>query len=204
MRASIGVVAVCGVWALGCSGLAPKTYAIDQADRDAFLEAKEVVEGLGIELPVDPAKESWTKTRSFDGAWEVEYEYESDELYVMHSVFVDTSESDAKAVYVGLKFGMSMADAGEDGFDLVEVDDLMLWGDQQQCSKMVTSGIDFGVMCVAQKGKRSMLLSFTGLGVNVDGKGSVDALLGERLALIEAYEPSQTEVKGGSTSGGRR
>jgi len=195
MRPSTAVLSVCGALALGCAGLEDRSYAIDPADREVFLEAAEVVQALGLAHEVDPSAEVWTKQRAFDGAWEVEYEYESDELYVMHSLFVDATASDARTVYIGLSLGMNIADAGEEDFELVEVAGLLEWGDQQACSTMRTSGLDLGVMCIAQKGRRSMLLSITALGAGMTEPGSVDALLGDRLAKIDAYEPQKTPIE---------
>lgn len=206
MRSSRAVLAVCGTLALGCAGLEDRSYAIEPADHDVVLEAAEVVQALGLTHEVDPSAESWTKQRAFDGAWEVEYEYESDELYVMHSLFVDATASDARTVYLGLSFGMNIADAGEQDFELVEVPGLLEWGDQQECNAMRASGLDVGVMCIAQKGRRSMLLSVTALGAGLSEPGSVDALLGARLGKIEAYEPRKTEFERetpGSSSGSR-
>lgn len=80
---------------------------VEARDRAVLLTASDVADWLEG-YAADPSGESLTKHRLLDRSVELTYEYDDEEIYISCEVNVETSNRDAKAVYLGARAGLAL------------------------------------------------------------------------------------------------
>jgi hypothetical protein len=122
------------------------------------------IDDLGIEdFEPDPNAEKLVRTRYIDGTVGLEYEYETDDLYVWCLYSEEHTERDARNVYVGQKAGGGLMTAFDDEVELVDRPGLFSWGDESDAKVFMVDGVEAGYSIGARKGKHVFGVMITGL-----------------------------------------
>ena len=166
--------------------LTAKDVPVTTADREAVLDISDVALWIDDFSP-DSSKESLKKTKYIDKSYEIEYEYDDslndDAPYLMCSITVEPSISDARISYTAVKAGFSLGFSGEPGVKRVARNDLFRWGDDSEFSLLKASGLSFGNLFVGRKGKRVYMITVSG--IYFDESAEIRDLLGEKLRALE-------------------
>ncbi len=177
--------------ALACGGAGggAAVLPIGAAERDLILDASDLAP-LFPGTTIDVTREKWTYEPAYDGAYDLEYEYESADsdpnvLFISTMASLEPSVTDASWVYTGADLGLGLAES--EGVTLVETPSVLSWGDERKCKQFMTEGVSVGTLCVARKGARVYVASV--VGVPFEEPGSMDALLATQLAAFEAWNP---------------
>ena len=159
---SIGGVVVLIVGGGAFFLLTAKDVPVTTADREAVLDITDVALLIDDFSP-DTSKESLKKTKYLDKSYEIEYEYSdslnTDAPYLMCSITVEPSISDARISYTAVKAGFSLGFSGEPGVNRVPRNDLFRWGDKSEFSLLQASGLSSGNVFVGRKGKRVYMIT---------------------------------------------
>ena len=178
------IVAASALLVLACGG-AGGAYVVDSADQ-AVLFTVEDLNALTGATTTGPG--TFTKTRDFDGAWNLEYDYEDDERAILTALFLENDADDASWVL----FGASVTDAllaGED-IDYVQSDTLCSGGDERNCGTLRTAGVDVGVLCAVRQGSRVGMVMVAG--PDFSRPGGCDPLVLPMLEAARSHVPSST------------
>ena len=166
--------------------LTAKDVPVTTADREAVLDITDVALWIDDFSP-DSSKESLKKTKYIDKSYDIEYEYDDslndDAPYLMCSITVEPSISDARISYTAVKAGFSLGFSGEPGVKRVARNDLFRWGDDSEFSLLKASGLSFGNVFVGRKGKRVYMITVSG--IYFDESAEIRDLLGEKLRALE-------------------
>ena len=160
--------------------LTAKDVPVTAADREAVLDIADVALWIDDFSP-DSSKESLKKTKDIDKSYEIEYEY--DAPYLMCSITVEPSFSDARISYTAVKAGFSLGFSGEPGVKRVPRTDLFRWGDDSEFSLLNASGLSFGNVFVGRKDKRVYMITVSG--IYFDEPGEIHNFLDEKLRALE-------------------
>ena len=183
---SIGGVVVLIVGGGAFFLLTAKDVPVTSADREAVLDISDVALWMDDFSP-DSSKESLKKTKYIDKSYDIEYEYDDslndDAPYLMCSITVEPSISDARFSYTAMKAGFSLGFSGEPGVKRVGRNDLFRWGDDSEFSLLKASGLSFGNVFVGHKGKRVFMITVSG--VYFDESAEIRDLLCEKLRALE-------------------
>jgi hypothetical protein len=140
------------------------------------------------EFEVDESCETWRGERMFDGAMEIEYEYDDprDEApYLNASLHYEPKQTDALAnftlLWQGARAGVGLG--GEDGTQVEEVKGLFEWGDASRFAFLTQDGVRHGMIFCARKGKRVYLL-MTG-GACIEEAAELDRFLRPKLEAVD-------------------
>jgi hypothetical protein len=132
---SIGGVVVLIVGGGAFFLLTAKEVPVTTADREAVLDITDVALWIDDFSP-DTSKESLKKTKYIDKSYDIEYECDDpvndDAPYLMCSITVEPSISDARISYTAVKAGFSLGFSSEPGVKRVERNDLFRWGDNSE------------------------------------------------------------------------
>ncbi len=184
LAAGGGVVLFVGGGALFM--LTAKEVPVTVADKEVVLGIEDVDLWLDGFSP-DSSKESLKKTKCLDKSDDIEYEYDDslddDAPYLMCSITVEPSISDARISYTAVKTGLSLGFCGEPGVKRVPRNDLFRWGDKSEFSLLKADGLSFGNLFVGRKGKRVYMITLSG--VFFDDPVEIRDLLGEKLRAVE-------------------
>ena len=166
--------------------LTAKDIPVTSADREAVLDITDVALWIDDFSP-DTSRESLKKTKYLDKSYEIEYEYDDslndDAPYLLCSITVEPSISDARISYTAVKAGFSLGFSGEPGVKRVARNDLFRWGDDSEFSLLKASGLSFGNVFVGRKGKRVYMITVSG--VYFDESKEIRDLLGKKLRALE-------------------
>jgi hypothetical protein len=105
-----------------------------------------------VDFEPDPAAASFTRTNYVDGTHILEYEYDSDTLYVYSSLTHENTTHDARQAYTMQNAGVNLMLHFEEGVELVERNELARWGDQSSTQVYVSAGEEVGYYVNARKG----------------------------------------------------
>lgn len=174
-----GIVAVIGL-AILFFVATTQEFELNAAQRQALLSVADFTAGFHVDY--DPALDRWSGERYFDESWELSYEYESDELYVMSTISGEPSVDDAGLTYEstwqGMRLGVRFVDAVD--LELRDASGLFAWGDESRFGFMTSGGVPFSTYFLARKDTR--VVSFIVTGVLLDDEASTRALLEPVLA----------------------
>lgn len=164
-------------------------FEVTADHRAAMHTADDLTEWFDFE--VDETCERWRGERMFDGAIEIEYEYDDpreDAPYLNASLHYEPKASDALANYTllwqGARLGAGMADEG--GMQVEEVKDMFTWGDASRFGFLTHDGVRQGMVFCGRKGKRVYLL-MTG-GACLEEAAELDQFLRPKLDAAEQVE----------------
>lgn len=129
-----------------------KQLVLTAADLEPFIEG----------FSADASKERVIRRENIDQSWEVEYEYESDDLYIMSSFYRENSADDAKYTTTGNEMGSSIGFHGT-GITESERNDLFKWGDASSFYLLENEGKPIGNRLVARKGNKALYIVFSGV-----------------------------------------
>lgn len=121
------------------------------ADRTLVLNTEDL-RAVAPDLPDQPG--TLTRTEYLDGSWTLEYEYETDELYVYSSVSEERSERDARAMYMGMAAAVPIIVGLEEGAQMVDRDELFQWGDQSTAKELLFEGESTGIAIYGRRGRK--------------------------------------------------
>ena len=133
---------------------------IEPGDRDRVLNIDDI--GL-VDFEPDPGAEKLVRTRYIDGTVGLEYEYETEALYVWCLYSEEHSERDARNVYMGQKAGGHLMAAFDDGTELVDRPGLFAWGDESTAKVFMVDGVEAGYYIDARKGKHVFGVMISGV-----------------------------------------
>lgn len=186
----VSLVAVVGMCVVG--GLVfeftKKELPVQPQDREVVLDIQRL-ETFVDDYQSDPKHETISKHRYLDNSHEVVYEYEDpgDEgIYLICTVTVENSVSDANATYLGESKGTELGTAFSD-VDIVDRDEIFRWGDKSRFALIKADNLPVGNFFVARKGTRVFAVVFGG--VYFDDGASVRELLIPVLSNLESYQP---------------
>jgi hypothetical protein len=177
-----GVAALGVVASVACGGSASEP--ILAGDKLVAVTADDLLDVAAI----DRTKETWDKSKSFDGAIELSYTYEADAFYLTTTANHEVDADSAGYVYAGANIGLDIV-AGAYGEEAVFVDDPLVfsWGDERDCRQLQMQGMSVGTMCVARKGR--LVYTFMVAGQAFTEPGSLDVFLADELVAFEAWAP---------------
>ncbi|MCA8914324.1 MAG: hypothetical protein KDB90_02845 [Planctomycetes bacterium] len=132
-----------------------------EADKQLVLTVT-ALEPYIADYTADPARGTFTRRDNIDGSWEVEYEYEDDELYIMSGYYRENSADDAKYTVTGHGLGTSIGFSGED-IKEVEHNELFRWGDDSKFYLVMHAGKPIGNHLTARKGNKVVYILFSGV-----------------------------------------
>ena len=183
---SVGGVVVVFVGGGAFFLLTAKDAPVTVADREAVLGITDVALWIDDFLP-DTSKESLKKTRFLDKSYDIEYEYDdllnNDAPYLLCSITIEPSLSDARISYAAMKAGFGLGFSGEPGVKRALRNDLFRWGDKSEFSLLEADGRSFGNLFVGRKGKRVYMITISG--VYFDETAAIHELLDEKLRALE-------------------
>ncbi|MDP7010244.1 MAG: hypothetical protein QF685_02600 [Verrucomicrobiota bacterium] len=166
--------------------LTAKDAPVTVADRDAVLRISDVALWIDGFSP-DPSKEFLKKTRFLDKSYDIEYEYDdslnNDAPYLLCSITVEPSLSDARISYAAMKTGFGLGFSAEPGVKRSLRNDLFRWGDKSEFSILEADGLSFGNLFVGRKGRRVFMITISG--VYFDEPTEIHDLLDEKLRALE-------------------
>ncbi|MBW1879877.1 MAG: hypothetical protein JRI25_17255 [Deltaproteobacteria bacterium] len=180
------VLGAVGLATLACGG---GQMALTPQDQEVVFTAHDLLR-THPSLAIDPSKETWALAKSL-GAWELDYEYEDLEnagtpLMVVTQITVDTDPSEAKLTYSAVKIGAAIGFAG--GVERVQRDDLLTWGDQDECMVLLNEvGLEVGNYCLLRDGRTTMMWAV--VGAVFTEPDEVTETLRPRLEKLAAYDP---------------
>lgn len=163
-----------------------KTEPVNAADRAVLLTAKEL-DGQLEDFSYDPSKETITKQKFLDDSYDVDYEYDSDSLYLNCTVTVDPNASDAQTSFTAMWAGTKIGLRFDSDVEVVPQDDWLRWGDASRFATLKTNGEPFGHMLIVRKGKHVFYLAMTGI-VFEDSKQLNEFIL-PTLSRLTGYHP---------------
>lgn len=120
-------------------------------DRTLVLNTEDL-RAVAPELPDQPG--TLTRTEYLDGSWTLEFEYETDELYVYSSLSEERSDRDARAVYTGMIAAVPLMVGLEEGMEMADRDDLFQWGDQSTAKELLFEGESTGIALYGRRGRK--------------------------------------------------
>ncbi len=141
--------------------LLQKELPVGEQDKQIVVQAdvfEEWLEGFSF----DAENESWQKLKNIDGTYELNYEYDSDMLYVSCMVGVDDSRSDAKISYVAMDTGSEIG-AGLEDMKYVDRRGLLRYGDESRAALIRMDGDNVGNYFACRKGKNTIVILWTGV-----------------------------------------
>jgi hypothetical protein len=186
MRATLAVWGGALVFALACGG---GGVTLTPQDQEVVYTAQDLLR-THPSLSIDPSKETWSLGKSF-GAWELEYEYEDLEntetpLMVVTQITVDKDPDEAKLTYTAVKMGAAIGFSV--GVERVQRDDLLTWGDQDECMVLLNdAGLEVGNYCLLRDGRRTMMWAV--VGAVFTEPDEVTEALRPRLEKLATYDP---------------
>ena len=141
--------------------LSARDFTPTPAQKECLVTASEL--SKVFPLTVDPAAETWSAERYFDGSLEIDYEYDdlsATAIYINSTVSVDPNISDAKisatSYWQGFKLGTNLAGAS---VDFEEANHIYRWGDSSRFAFLKTSGSRYAFAFIARKGTRVFFVS---------------------------------------------
>lgn len=169
--AIIGGVCLAGVAALVAFGVlfvvSTKPSPLQPDDLDAMLTAADLLEAMESDFVVDESLELSGRERYLDGSVEVNYECDLDEppLYVLTSISLENSVSDARLVFKSVAFGAGLGVSLVDDADvaLEDLPEALSWGDESKVQLMTANGDPIGNLVVARKGAFVFMTTFSGV-----------------------------------------
>jgi hypothetical protein len=160
------------VMTLGCGSLLGLGLLAGTAVDERALTADERAQLLTVddlspwvpEYKINRAFESSKYAKTIDGAIELEYNYEHpDEFYVTSSVTIETSLSNAKAVYAGFRIGEGLGAMADKDLRMETRNDLFKAGDESDFSIIRGVNGPLGNRLIARRGTRVVYIQFSGV-----------------------------------------
>lgn len=183
MSAVFIVLLLCGL--AGCGSQEP----VSDADKSVFLRATELA-SYGLKYENAERYETFSKTRQFDGAYQLTYEFETPEgerpLYIYTSVSVARNVSDAAVAEGAEKIGMliGLRSAG------VEEKDVSLepGKERRRLKLLLKGGKPLGNLFTARNGRKTYILVVAGL--YFDDAQAWEKLVEPKLRQLAGYSPA--------------
>ena len=122
-----------------------------------------------VTVEEDPAAAKTMRTMYLDGSHTLEYEYETDELYLYSMLSRERTPIDARNVYNAQLAGASLMSQFQDDVELENRDDLAKWGDQSLTRLVKNSGREVGYYVNARKNNDVLTLIVVGVVYGTEG-----------------------------------
>ncbi|MCA9558282.1 MAG: hypothetical protein KC583_06915, partial [Myxococcales bacterium] len=159
---------------------------VEARDRAVLLTANDLedwLEGYAAE----PGGESVTKQRLLDRSVELTYEYDDEEVYISCEVNVETSNRDAKAVYLGARAGLALMMSSAE-LATEKRPELLEFGDECLCEVIRGEGdLPVGNLFLCRVGNR--VFDLTLVGTCFEEAEQLRELLLPILQRFAVYEP---------------
>jgi hypothetical protein len=143
------------------------------------------------EFEVDESCEKWRGERMFDGAIEIQYEYDDpreDVPYLNASLHYEPKASDALTNFAVLwqsaKAGAGIGANG--GMRAEEVKDFFSWGDASRFAFLTKEGARHGMLFCTRRGKRVYLLMIGG--ACIEERAELEKFLRPKLEAVERLQ----------------
>lgn len=180
------------LFSLACGGLLPHGLPVQPSDRAVLPDVTDLAQAYPG-LKVDPTLGTYSKRHLGNGGIESIYRYKTPDgqqpvLFFESHVLVARDDQAAGLDYGGMKLALTAMPTQTARKDRP---DALAWGDEHRCVALVNQGQEHGVDCIARKGRRILNLVVAGAldTTSLSHGHGVDALLGNRLRAIEAYQP---------------
>ncbi len=166
--------------------------SVSESEKVLFLRAHDLVE-YGYEFQPIDKYESFTKTKYFDGSYELKYEFQTPEseqdhpLYLSVTVTIEREKSDTLfsqgAEKIGLQIGLR-----REGVKIQEVKGFKKYGDDSSFSLLTKDGHVVGNIFTLRAGTRLYTVILAGM--YIDDPQIWDELILPKLNLLSEYKPS--------------
>lgn len=174
--------------ALACT----RTLPVEEQEKAMLLRAGDLVR-YGYGLAATEKYESFTKTRLFDGSYEIEYEFETPEsetenaLYLYVQVTVERQASNTLltqgAERLGVRYGLRKGGVKER-----EIKDFYRYGDASAFYILEKDGEPIGNLFTVREGGKLYTLLLSGF--YFDDPQVWGKVLGPKLSQFSRYQPS--------------
>ena len=184
-RGFFALLVVCGMAACGSE------EPVSAEDKKIFLRAAEFAR-FGFRYDNVEALETFSKVRSFDGTYQLTYQFRTPEgeterpLYIFASVLVERRASDAMIAQKAEKLGLLIGFQSE-GAEEREVPGTYPYGDDAQLSLIVKGENPIGNLFSMRDGGKTYLLVVTGL--FFDDPALFNEVIGPKARRFAAYSP---------------
>lgn len=179
-KIGLGVLIVVGClavfWAYGVGW----TAETEPLDSTRGLTADAVAQYYG-DPTLAEGESTLVRTHYIDRSYDIEFEFDNDEIGIYSLYTVERKTSDALTVYGSTALSTSLMEADE--VTLEERPDLFSWGDNSSSQIMMFEGQPAGHVIVARKGKVVFTVSVSG--VFIDNPEELEELLSGLLASAE-------------------
>ncbi len=180
---------------LACSTApAPGPLQIDDADRSLMLTIRDLATAGFV--PKSARGGQWTKFLDEDGNIKLTYEYrrphaDPEPLFVGSYVFVQRDPSTAEFAFQAAMEGTRM---GLSSVETIRRDEVLGVVQRHECTIMQASGMDVGTTCAVLHEQYVYLFMVSGT-VAFANPGSMDDVLGPKIARLQGYIPTATPLE---------
>ena len=184
-RGLFALLVVCGLAACGSE------EPVSAEDKEILLRAVEFAR-FGFRYDNVEALETFSKVRSFDGTYQLTYQFGAPEgetgrpLYIFVSVSIERRASDAMIAQKAEKLGLLIGFQSE-GAEEREVPGTFPYGDDARLSLIVKGENPIGNIFTMRDGAKTYLLVVTG--VYFDDPALFNRIIGPKAQRFAAYSP---------------
>lgn len=161
-----GAVLLLVLLVLGYGMFAGFDGEVSAADRTRLLTATHLAEVYPDAK--DAAAGRFTRTRYIDGSIELNYELESDTLYLSSQISYETSKRSARDAYTGMTVGAKAIFMLDESTTEQLNESLPKWGDRSRWSTMMVDGKRSGHVFVGQRGHWTVMFTVGGISFESD------------------------------------
>ncbi len=160
-----------------------KSRTVTAAERELLFTAEQLSPWLE-EGMLDSSAGVFSKPFSF-GSDELEYEYESENLFVSSGIHVESSASEASSTFTMLGLGINIGLGGEN-IEKRACDDAFSIGDESKCAYLATEGITLGQYVMVREGRRVLFVIIAGIELEAD---DLRTLITPHVTRMSDYNP---------------
>ncbi len=155
IMAFLGVAAMAGFVAFYF--LSARDFTPNASQKACLITATDLATQFA--MTVDPSAETWKAERYFDGAIEIDYEYDDTSpamIYLNCTLSVDPNVSDANfsmaGYWTGFKMGTKLGGGGS--IDIEMANHIFKWGDASKFAFLKSGSSRYGFVCLTRKGTK--------------------------------------------------
>jgi hypothetical protein len=185
-KLKIAVVVLPVVLGMACNFKLPKKRPPTAEEKLLLPTAEHVLPLLEFAEEEGSGEGKFTFDYSF-GTHELDYEYESEGLFLTTGISVDKSESAAESTYKTIALGMSIGLRTEDVVREPCVPAMTI-GDKSKCQRLVTDGLALGSIVFVRDGRRVLYMLLAAEELSTE---TLTTLLTPFVEKMANYNPSQ-------------
>ena len=168
---------------LGC-----RSGEVTPAEKEMFVRGGEFKD-LGVEVSQPERYEKFSKTKYFDGSFDIDYEFDVPEgenlMYIAETITIERKKSDAKLGQIAEDSGIGLALMAQ-GLEKVEIPDFFKYGDSSTFYSLKKDGVIVGNYFTVLEDKKVYSILITG--VYVDDPETWRDLVEPKLKLFSSYK----------------